>query len=233
MTLNPAYELAQTFIGTWEWKDGSNPVIDRMFDDVGHPTLNDNTAWCAAYVGAMLKRAGMAHTGKLTARSYLDWGTPTDNPRPGDLVVFWRGKPDSWQGHVGFFVEFTPSGDIRVLGGNQNNQVNISTYKKNRLLGYRSPPNSLPPRPVDTSPDDNYSRKDDDMSATKLINLPWLQLARKVRNGGWVAGLVFLLSYVLPQETIDLMGPHLEAFIMAFGGIIAAYFTAGRDTDPK
>jgi uncharacterized protein (TIGR02594 family) len=136
--MRAAYELARKELGTWEWAKGSNPRVNAYFDDVGHPALHDDTAWCAAFVGAMLARAGLPHTGKLTARSYLDWGRPVadEDAREGDLVIFWRGSPEGWQGHVGFFVRFEGT-QIIVVGGNQRNQVSEARYPRGQLLGFR------------------------------------------------------------------------------------------------
>jgi len=149
--VNPAYELANADDGTWEWSDGHNPKVLQYFKDVGHAWVKDDeTAWCAAFVGAMLKRAGMAHTGKLNARSYLDWGEEVENldeAIEGDIVVFWRGSPDSWQGHVGFYVKHDET-YVYVLGGNQGNQVNVRPYKRDRLLGVRRDPSFVRPSPV-------------------------------------------------------------------------------------
>ena len=146
--MNAAYELARADIGTWEWSNGHNPKVLQYFADVGHSWVQDDeTAWCAAFVGAMLKRAGMAHTGKLNARSYLDWGDPVQNPKVGDIVVFWRGRPDDWRGHVGFYVGESET-HIDVLGGNQRNQVNVMPYSKDRLLGYRRSPHMVAPSKV-------------------------------------------------------------------------------------
>lgn len=147
---NQAYQLARADIGTWEYQDGHNPKVVQYFADVGHGWVKDDeTAWCAAFVGAMLKRAGMAHTGKLNARSYLSWGdeVPLDAAKEGDIVVFWRGSPDSWQGHVGFFVR-KEGNQIVVLGGNQANQVNERAYPTSRLLGVRTTPNTTAPSMV-------------------------------------------------------------------------------------
>lgn len=137
--MKKAYDLARADLGTWEWSNGHNPKVVQYFAEVGHDWVKDDeTAWCAAFVGAMLKRAGLPHTGKLNARSYLDWGAHVDlkDAEEGDIVVFSRGDPKGWQGHVAFFVE--ESGDyIKSLGGNQRNQVNVSRYPKSRLLGVR------------------------------------------------------------------------------------------------
>ena len=146
--MNPAYELARADIGTWEWSEDHNPKVLQYFADVGHSWVQDDeTAWCAAFVGAMLKRAGMAHTGKLNARSYLNWGEPVDTPQIGDIAVFWRVKPDDWRGHVGFYAGETAT-HIKVLGGNQRNHVNITRYRKDQLLGYRRSPHVVAPSPV-------------------------------------------------------------------------------------
>jgi len=152
--MNAAYQLAKKDVGTWEWAEGHNPKVVQYFHDVGHEWVKDDeTAWCAAFVGAMLKRAGMPHTGKLNARSYLDWGEPVDpeDAREGDILVFSRGDPNGWQGHVAFNAGRTTSGDWRCLGGNQGNQVNVKTYDHARLLGVRRAPSTVSPSSVAVS----------------------------------------------------------------------------------
>lgn len=132
------YDLARAEIGTVEWKNGSNPKVIGYFRDAGHDeVVDDATAWCAAFVGAMLKRAGVHGTGKLTARSYLEWGKPVDlkDAKPGDILVFQRGK-STWQGHVGFFVGRSGA-MVRVLGGNQSDAVIEQHYPVSKLLGVR------------------------------------------------------------------------------------------------
>ena len=136
-----AYEMAKAEVGTVEWAKGDNPKVVAYFKDSGNPGVtNDETAWCAAFVGAMLRRAGVKSTGALNARSYLDWGTPVDrkNAQPGDVVIFKRGS-SSWQGHVAFFVK-DRGALIDVLGGNQSNAVNVKGYQAAALLGIRRPP---------------------------------------------------------------------------------------------
>lgn len=114
-----------------------NQDIVNYFKVVGHSWVkDDDTAWCAAFVGYCLEKAGIRSTRKLNARSYLNFGTPTPIPSVGDLVVFWRGSRDGWQGHVGFFIR-EEGNNIYVLGGNQSNSVSIQKYNKSRLLGYR------------------------------------------------------------------------------------------------
>lgn len=149
--------LAREEIGLKEVTGGKhNPNIVRMFEEIGQPQFKDDeTAWCAAFVGAMLERAGIRSSRSAAARSYMNWGRPIDKPVPGCIVVFWRGKKDGWQGHVGFYVGETAK-MIKVLSGNQSNAVNVSNYSKDQLLGYRMPVVSevIPPRPPIDLPDE-------------------------------------------------------------------------------
>lgn len=142
-----AYDLAREQNGLWEWSEGHNPKIVSMFAEVGYAWVKDDeTPWCAAFVGAMLKRAGLPHTGKLNARSYQKWGEPValEDAQHGDVVVFTRGNPNGWQGHVGFYNGHDAT-HVSVLGGNQANQVNIKRYPRSRLLAVRRT-KSLPPK---------------------------------------------------------------------------------------
>jgi uncharacterized protein (TIGR02594 family) len=114
-----------------------NKEVLKYFSEIGHGWVKDDeTAWCSAFVNWVCKKAGLDYSGKLNARSWLDIGENVTEPKLGDIVVFWRDKPDSWKGHVAFFIRETPNW-IYVLGGNQNNQVKISAYPKKRLLEYR------------------------------------------------------------------------------------------------
>jgi len=135
------YELARAEIGTVEWNNGSNPKVLAYYADAGHSWVKDDSvAWCAAFVGAMLKRAGMKGTGELTARSYLGWGefVSIEDAKPGDIVVFKRGN-STWQGHVAFYVSCDAK-VVKVLGGNQSDQVKESDYLRSSLLSVRRMP---------------------------------------------------------------------------------------------
>ncbi len=66
-----AYASAKKEAGTWEWGEGHNPKIVQWFADVGHSWVKDDeTAWCAAFLGAMLEKAGIPSTRKLNARQH-------------------------------------------------------------------------------------------------------------------------------------------------------------------
>ena len=134
---NDILEAAGKYIGVTEVSGAmNNPKIVSMFRKATGTPEDDSVPWCAAFVGAVLKDAGIKGTMKLNARSYLDWGEEVTKPEAGDVVIFWRGKKDGWQGHVAFFVRF--DGDkIVVLGGNQGDAVSIKSYAGSRWLGYR------------------------------------------------------------------------------------------------
>lgn len=99
----------------------------------------DDVPWCAAFVGWVLKQSNYEYFKTLRARDYISAGTPTDTPILGDLCIFWRGKEDDGvSGHVGFFI--AEEGNlIYVLGGNQSDKVCITSYPKNKLIGYVMP----------------------------------------------------------------------------------------------
>ena len=131
----PWLTLARAELGVREVPgSGNNPRVVDYFADAAHPEIKrDSVYWCAAFVGAMLKRAGIEPSGSLMARSYLNWGIELKEPRVGCIVVFKRGAPPS--GHVAFYL----GGSIKVLGGNQSDAVTIATYRRSSLLGFRWP----------------------------------------------------------------------------------------------
>lgn len=114
-----------------------NPEVLKYYKTVGQDWVKDDeTAWCAAFVGHCLEVNKIQSTGSLSARSYLEWATETKDPKPGDIVILWRISKNSAYGHVGFFIKKTYS-HVYILGGNQGNTVNISKFPLSQVLGYR------------------------------------------------------------------------------------------------
>jgi hypothetical protein len=56
---------------------------------------------------------------------------------PGAVVVLSRGSNPSL-GHVGFFMGYSGS-NVKILGGNQMNQVSIANFPKTKVAAYRWP----------------------------------------------------------------------------------------------
>ncbi|MEL6373391.1 MAG: TIGR02594 family protein [Pseudomonadota bacterium] len=122
-----------------------NPKVVGYFRDAGHAYVdNDEWAWCAAFVGACLKRAGLKPSGSLMARSYLKWGRALRSPRVGAICVLSRGSNPA-HGHVGFYL-YASDDKVYLLGGNQSNAVKVSGYARSRVLGYRWPSAEAKPR---------------------------------------------------------------------------------------
>ncbi len=133
------YAAAMADLGLQEIVGGThNPRIIEMFAKSGHSWVQDDeTAWCAAAMNTWLLEGGLRGTGKLNARSFLDWAVEhTGKPEKGIVAVFERGN-SAWQGHVAFCTGRETATHIEVLGGNQQNQVNKQWKPKKQLLGLR------------------------------------------------------------------------------------------------
>ena len=116
----------------------SNARITRYFRDVGHAAITDDeTAWCAAFIGSTLERSGIASSRSLMARSYLQWGVATEVAERGAITVLSRGHDPSL-GHVGLLVAQTQQ-KVILLGGNQSNAVTVEAFDRDRILGFRLP----------------------------------------------------------------------------------------------
>jgi len=188
-------DAAGSHLGLTEWAGAKhNPVIMEMFDTVGHAWVDDDeTPWCAAFVGAVLAQLGLPTTRKLNARSYSTYGAAVSPQRavPGDIVVLWRGSPESWMGHVAFFVRYEGS-RVVLRGGNQGDAVTDAAYPVDRILDVR--------------------RADASEPAGALPTLREGDRGSWVRN--WQAEL-HNLGY-FPGEQDGNFGPHTLAATVAF-----------------
>lgn len=134
------YTVAKGFIGLEEIVGSKhNEEILQFWKDCKLPFRDDETPWCAGFVGGILERSGIRSTRSGMARSYLKWGKEIAEPSIGCVVVFWRNGRYSTSGHVGFVAGDISGGFIPVLGGNQGNRVSIKFYPVSRVLGYRLP----------------------------------------------------------------------------------------------
>lgn len=128
--------IAEKEIGIKEVKGGENPRIIEYHQATDLKATEDEISWCAAFVNWCLIQSGNLGTHRANARSFLKWGIETNTPHLGDIVVFWRGDKDGWQGHVAFYVGENKN-FIKVLGGNQSDKVCYAEYSKTQLLAYR------------------------------------------------------------------------------------------------
>jgi len=134
-------------------KEQSETVVTYASNYIGmHEVENRKIEWCAAFVNSVLSTNGMPGSESvsrhpLVAKSFLKWGEEVeDEPRPGDVVVFPRGRR-AWQGHVGFFVTsyLDEEGKLYyvILGGNQNNTVSYKVYEERKAISVRRWPSDM------------------------------------------------------------------------------------------
>ncbi len=116
-----------------------NPQVLKYAEETGIQGItSDEIPWCSTFVNWVAWKAGLHYSGKPNARSWLNIGTRASSPEPGDVVVFWRESPQSWKGHVGFFLGLSPDRKrVYCLGGNQGNRVSVSAYRLNTVLAYQ------------------------------------------------------------------------------------------------
>lgn len=128
---------AKKHIGLSELKGPQHRAeILQFWKDIKRGGIKDDeTPWCAAFVGAMLERVGVKSSRFESAKSYLQWGKTLTKPVAGCVVVFTR----DGGGHVGFLMGADKAGNLLVLGGNQSDAVNIRTFPVSRVTGYRWP----------------------------------------------------------------------------------------------
>lgn len=126
----------------------NNQIILNWAADLDADFHQDETPWCGLFVGHCMGSAlpdDSLPNNFLGARNWLNYGMPA-SPQLGSVLVFWRGKRDGWQGHVGFYWA-EEANHFHVLGGNQSDKVSVTRIGKDRLLSARWP-RSLPTRGI-------------------------------------------------------------------------------------
>ena len=134
---------ARSYIGLREYKGRSHnkkilkwwKLIKMGFDD-------DETPWCAAFVGGTLEEVGIRSTRSGMARSFeKNWGRKLEAPAVGCVITFWRKSKSSGSGHVAYVVGRDQHGRLMCLGGNQGDAVNVKAFSDSRVTGYYWPKN--------------------------------------------------------------------------------------------
>lgn len=116
-----------------------NPAILAWAKALGLQKVytSDETAWCGLYTAYVVKRAGFEPVkDPLWAANWKKFGTEQKLAMLGDILVFTR---PGGGGHVGFYVGEDKT-CYHVLGGNQNNSVNITRILKTRCIAIRRCP---------------------------------------------------------------------------------------------
>jgi uncharacterized protein (TIGR02594 family) len=107
-----------------------NPIILDWAKQLGIKAYtNDEIPWCGLFIAYCAHKAGVEVVdGPLWALNWAKYGTKESNPMLGDVLTFKR----DGGGHVGLYVGEDRT-HYHVLGGNQNNQVNVMRIAKTRL----------------------------------------------------------------------------------------------------
>lgn len=129
---------ALSYYGEQEVKGSSSNslILSWVKKFIPNAKNDDDFAWCSIFINNITKELGYIYTDSALARSWLNIGEKIEKPLIGDIVVFWRDNQNSTYGHVGLYIREDDK-KIWVLGGNQNNQVSIAPYSKDKVLGYR------------------------------------------------------------------------------------------------
>ena len=142
-----AFEIAERYVGMKEVPGtASNPMVLGMLQlDDKWPT-GDDVPWCSAFTNYICWTLRLPRSKSLAARSWLKIGqsVPIEEAQVGfDIVILKRGGegqpgPEVLDapGHVGFYAG-KEEDKILVLAGNQNDEVNVSRFPVEQLLGIR------------------------------------------------------------------------------------------------
>lgn len=134
-------EEARRMIGVRETRGPEdNRAIMAWADDLDLNYDGDDVPWCGLFVAHCIASTlpdEILPANPLSARSWSRFGEQCE-PMTGAVLTFWRGRPDGWQGHVGFY-EGEDDDHYFVLGGNQSDAVNVAKLAKTRLIGARWP----------------------------------------------------------------------------------------------
>lgn len=142
-------DVALSYLGLAEQPGPkNNPKIIAWWKTLRTPFIDDETPWCAAFVGGVLEECGIKSTRSAAAQSYwrVKWGQVLKGPALGCVVVFWRGSRSAGTGHVGFVVGQDHQGHLMVLGGNQGDAVTIKPFDIERVLSYHWPVGEVLPQ---------------------------------------------------------------------------------------
>lgn len=133
----PWLSTAANLIGIEENKDETKLLVWAKV--IGGTVAREYTAssipWCGLFVAyCMVENGVQPPATPLWALSWAEWGTKLDEPAFGCVMAFKR----QGGGHVGFYVG-EDSDYYFILGGNQNDMVNVTRVAKNRLAGVTWP----------------------------------------------------------------------------------------------
>lgn len=115
----------------------------------------EGNSWCAGFVSWCFSQTpgGVPYRYSVGARDIRnqfkakDWAFDAgqQDPEPGDIVVWWRGQPNGWQGHIGFVLKLEHGILYTVEGNKGNYPAPVKTFnyvlsRMDKLLGFGRAP---------------------------------------------------------------------------------------------
>ena len=127
--------------------NNSGKWVEKYVNNIGNTPNN----WCAGFVSWCVFQAyeKMPFSYSLGAKDIYNkflkknwiYNPDITDIKPGDIVFWWRGKKESWQGHIGIIYS-SRNGILNIIEGNKGSfpaKVKIFSYKiKNmkKILGF-------------------------------------------------------------------------------------------------
>jgi uncharacterized protein (TIGR02594 family) len=127
--------IAEAEVGTKEISGSEHNARIVEYHSTTGGFTDDETPWCSSFVNWCMEEAGYSGTGSALALSWTSWGKDAGSPAYGAIAVIdWGGG----KGHVGFVVGKSGS-NISLLGGNQSDAVNTSSFSESLFVAWRFP----------------------------------------------------------------------------------------------
>lgn len=132
------YDYARRELGQKEIPGSKhNPRIIEYHAATSGDFTTDEIPWCASFINWLGRMAGMEVTNSALASSWDKYNVGgTDSGETGDIVTL---RHPSGGRHVALLNKPYKRGDstFEALGGNQNNQVKVSTYNSSEIVSIR------------------------------------------------------------------------------------------------
>jgi uncharacterized protein (TIGR02594 family) len=131
--ITPWIDVALRMKGMHEKRDNAalRAFLKSDGGTVGDPA---QVPWCGDFVqtciALSMPREALPNN-PYAAINWLRFGKECQ-PQRGAVLVFWRGSPSGWQGHVGFYLSEDAT-HFHVLGGNQSDSICESRIAKIRM----------------------------------------------------------------------------------------------------
>lgn len=126
--------VAEKEIGVKEVRGGENPRIIEYHKSTTLKAKEDEVPWCSSFVCWCIEQAGLTSTKSAAAKSWLNWGVKLETPREGCITILKQkvrhdDKTGTTSGyHVAFFDFINDTNRVFVTGGNQSDQVKVSSF---------------------------------------------------------------------------------------------------------